>query len=173
MPRHRQGLGYLGFADAAGTDFPAGTCWDCPLCPQPTWACRNALGASEPQRFSLSLSPKADPSPAGPALKALLPTPGMLRRTRAVPALQTGTQSLKTLINVLCFSSSSSSAPPDEAALTRLPRSVFVQHPTTGFQGWLSPRHQQGFAKAETLPQVLCSPCPAACLCLYVSFLVF
>lgn len=125
MPWHPQGLGYLGFADAAGT------CWDCPPWPKPTWACRNALGASEPQlqRFSLSLSPKADPSPAGPALKALLLTRGMLRRTRAAPALQTGTQSLKTLINVLCLSSSSSSAPPGQAAVTRLPWRVFVQHP--------------------------------------------
>lgn len=164
MPWHPQGLDYLGFAD------PAGTCWDCPPWPQPTWACRNALGASG---FPFSL-PKARSIPCRTTLKALLPTPG------DAPGEQG--QSLPSSLG----DRASNSRPVCCAAAPHQPLHHLIRLHSPGclgmclcstpdhrFPSLVSPRHQQGFAKAKTLPQVLCSPCPAACRCLYVSFLVF
>lgn len=125
MPWHPEGFGYLGFADAAGT------CWDCPHGHSPHGTSDSQLQCLGYLRFPTL--PKIRSIPCRSSTEGFAAHPwGCSRRARAVPTLQTGRQSLKTPVNELCFSSSSASAPPAQAALPRLPWSV-CSTPQHGF----------------------------------------
>lgn len=132
--------------------------------------CLGCLRAPAPKVFSFPV-PKGRSIPCRTSTEGFAAHPGHAKENKSSPCTpdwDTEPQNpdkcaVLVLLIILCTSWSGCSHQTTLESVCAAPRA----------QCWPSPRHQQGFAKAETLPQVLRSPCPAACQCLYVSFLVF